>query len=200
MANPALWYLLDRSKPGLLLSTLVGIAGTVLLLALNPDMLPPPSFLPASSSASSSSRSSFSSSPSYDFSANSYSVFSVLPLLHWIRNALFPSATSSPLSSSRSSAHASAPTLSSSSAAAVAAAAASAGAAACSTLLQAADPNNNTLPSSNSPSSALSPTSLGPLLSTERVGAATWIASVLFCSCVCFGNIGRRLALSAERK
>jgi len=27
----------------------------------------------------------------------------------------------------------------------------------------------------------------------EYVGVATWIGSVLFCSCVCFGNIGRLL-------
>ncbi len=30
-------------------------------------------------------------------------------------------------------------------------------------------------------------------VSAESVGVGTWIASVLFCSCVCFGNIGRRL-------
>ncbi|KAI9788679.1 MAG: hypothetical protein M1816_006730 [Peltula sp. TS41687] len=29
----------------------------------------------------------------------------------------------------------------------------------------------------------------------DSIGVGTWIASVLFCSCVCFGNIGRRLAL-----
>lgn len=32
-------------------------------------------------------------------------------------------------------------------------------------------------------------------LGVESIGVGTWIASVLFCSCVCFGNIGRRLAL-----
>lgn len=31
------------------------------------------------------------------------------------------------------------------------------------------------------------------LVSQESVGVATWIASVLFVSCVCFGNVGRRL-------
>jgi Insulin-induced protein (INSIG) len=30
-------------------------------------------------------------------------------------------------------------------------------------------------------------------LSDEHIGVATWIGSVLFCSCVCFGNIGRLL-------
>lgn len=33
-------------------------------------------------------------------------------------------------------------------------------------------------------------------ISHGDVAVATWIASVLFCSCVCFGNIGRRLASS----
>lgn len=31
------------------------------------------------------------------------------------------------------------------------------------------------------------------IFSQESVGVATWIASVLFVSAVCFGNIGRRL-------
>ncbi|KAL9618828.1 MAG: hypothetical protein Q9160_006487 [Pyrenula sp. 1 TL-2023] len=33
-------------------------------------------------------------------------------------------------------------------------------------------------------------------ISHESVGRWTWIASVIFCSSICFGNIGRRLALS----
>lgn len=32
-------------------------------------------------------------------------------------------------------------------------------------------------------------------LSQEAVAVATWLASVLFSACVCFGNIGRQLAL-----
>ncbi|KAM7192784.1 putative insig domain containing protein [Naviculisporaceae sp. PSN 640] len=32
--------------------------------------------------------------------------------------------------------------------------------------------------------------------SQENIEAGVWILSVLFCSCVCFGNIGRRLALN----
>jgi len=35
-------------------------------------------------------------------------------------------------------------------------------------------------------------------VSVESFGVTVWIASVLFCSCVCFGNIGRRFA-SMER-
>ena len=39
---------------------------------------------------------------------------------------------------------------------------------------------------------------LSSFVSQETIGIWTWIASVLFCSCVCFGNIGRRLALSHQ--
>jgi Insulin-induced protein (INSIG) len=35
-------------------------------------------------------------------------------------------------------------------------------------------------------------------ISHEKIGVWTWIASVLFCSCVCFGNIGRRLSLTQQ--
>jgi len=44
LVNPVLWYLIDRSRPGLLLSTAVGATGTILLLASNPDMMPSPAF------------------------------------------------------------------------------------------------------------------------------------------------------------
>jgi Insulin-induced protein (INSIG) len=40
---------------------------------------------------------------------------------------------------------------------------------------------------------------IGGLVLKETVECGIWIVSVLFCSCVCFGNIGRRLALSGER-
>lgn len=33
------------------------------------------------------------------------------------------------------------------------------------------------------------------LISDENVVVFTWISSVLFCSTVCFGNVGRKLAL-----
>ncbi|KAM7197871.1 putative insig domain containing protein, partial [Rhypophila sp. PSN 637] len=36
----------------------------------------------------------------------------------------------------------------------------------------------------------------GWFASQENIEAGVWILSVLFCSCVCFGNIGRRLALN----
>lgn len=38
------------------------------------------------------------------------------------------------------------------------------------------------------------------LVSVESVGVSTWICSVLFCSCVCFGNIGRRLTWLEKRE
>jgi len=93
-----LWYLIDRSKPGFVLSATVGIAGTLILLGINPDIVPSPA----------------SPSPAAAYAhASSHGM---------VRNWL--------------------------------------------------------------------PTQ-------ERVGLWTWLASVLFCSCVCFGNIGRRLAFGA---
>jgi hypothetical protein len=41
---------------------------------------------------------------------------------------------------------------------------------------------------------------LGGYISRESVEGGIWIMSVLFCSCVCFGNIGRRLALSRGKR
>lgn len=38
------------------------------------------------------------------------------------------------------------------------------------------------------------------LISDESIGVGIWIASVLFCSSVCFGNIGRRLAGAPSRR
>ena len=36
------------------------------------------------------------------------------------------------------------------------------------------------------------------LFSHESIGLWTWIASVLFCSCLCFGNVGRWLTRVLE--
>jgi Insulin-induced protein (INSIG) len=99
LVNPVLWYLVDRSKSGFILSTVVGIAGTFALLGINPNILPSPAILP-----------------------------------HTVRFANI-------------SGH---------------------------------------------------EMGLDGLISEESIGVWTWIASVLFCSCVCFGNIGRRLALSQQ--
>lgn len=45
LTNPFLWYLLDRTTAGLLLSTSIGLFGTALLLAVNPDWIPAPTSL-----------------------------------------------------------------------------------------------------------------------------------------------------------
>lgn len=36
------------------------------------------------------------------------------------------------------------------------------------------------------------------MISYEELAVVTWVGSVLFCSCVCFGSIGRRLAVLDE--
>lgn len=103
LANPAIWFLVDRSPPGFILSTLVSLGGTGMLLGVNPALLPSPS--PRSISS--------------DRIGLSNHTANLQPL----QDDLV----------------------------------------------------------------------LG-LVSHETVGMATWIASVLFVSCVCFGNIGRKLA------
>jgi hypothetical protein len=107
LANPFLWYLLDRTTAGFTLSTAVGILGTSALLAINPALIPAPT-------------------DTYASPANYTAPFA----LRHIQQA-------------------------------------------------------RSIPEMQD--------ALGSLLSYERVGVATWIASVLFCSCVCFGNIGRLL-------
>jgi len=101
LVNPVLWYIIDRSKPGFLLSTIIGITGTAVLAASNSELVPQPATSPAAN---------------------------ITPEAHvgggrgeggiWVRS--------------------------------------------------------------------------------ESVAVWTWIASVLFCSCVCFGNVGRMLALRWE--
>jgi Insulin-induced protein (INSIG) len=43
LANPLLWYLVDRSKAGFAFSAAVGVVGTMILLLVKPDMVPLPS-------------------------------------------------------------------------------------------------------------------------------------------------------------
>lgn len=100
LANPALWFLIDRSPPGFILSTLVAIGGTAVLLGINPTLLPTP------------------------------------PPRHAINQHI----------------------------------------------------GNGTAFVGGNEELVLG------LFTHESVGVATWIASVLFVSCVCFGNIGRKLA------
>jgi len=104
LSNPAIWYLLDRTVPGFLLSTIVSLSGTGVLLSLNPDLIPAPQH----------------SAPAHGHG--------------YTGNA---------------------------------------------TLFQVRLPEEGDL--------------VAGLLRQESVGVATWIASVLFVSCICFGNIGRRL-------
>jgi len=97
LVNPVLWYLVDRSKPGFLLSMLIGLAGTAIAFGVNPEIVPSPA----------------TPSPRVGSMAN-------VSRNYGIHDGL---------------------------------------------------------------------------ISNESIGIGTWIASVLFCSSVCFGNIGRRLAL-----
>ncbi|KAK3048113.1 hypothetical protein LTR09_010452 [Extremus antarcticus] len=43
LANPALWYLIDRSPPGFILSSFFALVGTAVLLGINPALVPEPS-------------------------------------------------------------------------------------------------------------------------------------------------------------
>ncbi|KAL8700505.1 MAG: hypothetical protein Q9224_000938 [Gallowayella concinna] len=106
MVNPALWYLIDRSKPGFLLAAIVGVAGTAVLLGINPSIVPAP---PTSSPRA------LASSVGRKISGQEF--------------------------------------------------------------------DSNVM-----------------VMSNESIAVSTWIASVLFCSSVCFGNIGRRLALDRKSK
>ncbi|KKA27141.1 hypothetical protein TD95_000401 [Thielaviopsis punctulata] len=42
LVNPFLWYVIDRSAPGLVLSSLMGAAGTGVLMGVNPGIMPTP--------------------------------------------------------------------------------------------------------------------------------------------------------------
>ncbi|KAL4781184.1 insulin-induced protein-domain-containing protein [Aspergillus varians] len=101
LVNPVLWYLIDRTKTGFMLSTTLAIGGMGLLLGLKPDLIP----------------STESSAP-------------VIPSL------------------------------------------------------------NGTGPAST----------LAAGITQESIAVRTWVASVLFCACVCFGNIGRQLAIGSGRE
>ena len=117
LVNPVLWYLLDRSKPGFVISTIVGLTGTAILLGVNPNIVPSPA----------------------PHTTNSSSFSSLSQISNHTAYAARKSAAND---------------------------------------------------------SALGTDAiLMGLASAESIGVATWIASVLFCSSICFGNIGRKLAL-----
>ncbi|ORY16291.1 insulin-induced protein-domain-containing protein [Clohesyomyces aquaticus] len=100
LVNPALWYILDRSKPGLSFSLVVTSLLTSFIFLSNPDVLPSPA-LPATT-------------------------------------------------------------------------------------------NSTQLPSART---GVDQELFAGVVSYETLAVVTWVGSVLFCSCVCFGNIGRRLAV-----
>ncbi|KAF2266359.1 hypothetical protein CC78DRAFT_155549 [Lojkania enalia] len=108
LVNPALWYILDRSKPGLSFSLLVTSVLTSFIFLSNPDVLPSPA-LPATTNATH------------------------LP------------------SSARTGAQ-----------------------------------------------QQYQEELFAGVVSYENLAVVTWVGSVLFCSCVCFGSIGRRLAVLDE--
>ena len=101
LVNPALWYILDRSKPGLSFSLIITSVVTSFIFLSNPDVLPSPS-LPATTNGT--------RTPT--------------PAPIRVDEELFAG-----------------------------------------------------------------------MVSYENLAAVTWVGSVLFCSCVCFGSIGRRLAV-----
>lgn len=105
LANPFLWYLVDRTKPGFLLSAAVGLAGSILLMGINPDVMPAPS-LPS--------------------------------------------------------------------------------------------PLGGAWPGNASDAGDVDAAARGGVPRGGTVETGIWMVSVLFCSCVCFGNVGRRLALSRD--
>ncbi|KAL2182000.1 insulin-induced protein-domain-containing protein [Thermothelomyces heterothallicus CBS 202.75] len=131
LANPFLWYLIDRSKPGFLLSAAVGLGGAALLMGLDPQVMPAPTAAAASGGGG------------------------------WA-------------------------------------------AAVRDRLRRGGDINadNATAPGGAVPDGAgwdaAAGVLLGGLASRETIETGIWMLSVLFCSCVCFGNIGRRLALSSS--
>jgi hypothetical protein len=113
LVNPALWYILDRSKPGLSVSLTVTSILTSFIFLSNPDVLPSPS-LPATTNAT-----------------------------------------------------------------------------------QIPSMGSHTYPKGRSPP-VVTPELFAGMVSYENLAVVTWVGSVLFCSCVCFGSIGRRLAVLEE--
>lgn len=112
LVNPFLWYIVDRTRAGFALASAVGVAGTLVLIQLNPNYIQAPT--------------------------------------HMTFHSAHPSTSPYPSSSSE--------TVSSS-------------------------------------SSETGPQGTVLNVSYETLAVSAWLASVLFCSCVCFGNIGRKLAV-----
>ncbi|KAL2195490.1 insulin-induced protein-domain-containing protein [Corynascus similis CBS 632.67] len=132
LANPFLWYLIDRSKPGFLLSAAVGLAGSAVLMGLDPAVMPAPAGGLGSSSGASAA---MSGRGRWEAARDQ------------LRRSGGGNATAGTV----------------------------AGAQDLGVFL-----------------------SFCGLASQETIETGIWMLSVLFCSCVCFGNIGRRLALSSS--
>ncbi|KAF1945430.1 hypothetical protein EJ02DRAFT_419421 [Clathrospora elynae] len=115
LVNPALWYILDRSKPGLSFSLIVTSLATSFIFLSNPDVLPSPS-LPSTTNVTQPTQSSSSSSTTKE-----------IPHTAPVGQELFAG-----------------------------------------------------------------------MVSYDNLAVVTWVGSVMFCSCVCFGSIGRRLAVLEE--
>ncbi|KAI5928347.1 insulin-induced protein-domain-containing protein [Camillea tinctor] len=118
LVNPVLWFLIDRSVPGLLVSSIVGLVGSGTLMGLSPELVPIPTVVHSSSSAATASASSTSYGASFGLQNDSTNSIAGMPTI------------------------------------------------------------------------------LGGLASHETVATGIWMLNVLFCCCVCFGNIGRWLAVN----
>ncbi|KAL5342615.1 insulin-induced protein-domain-containing protein [Aspergillus crustosus] len=101
LVNPVLWYLIDRTKTGFILSTTLAVAGMGVLLGLKPDLIPS---------------------------------------------------------------------------------------------------TEQTAPAIPSLNGTGAESTIASVVTQESVAVRTWVASVLFCACVCFGNIGRQLAIGVSRE
>ena len=115
LVNPLLWWLIDRSKVGFILSAAVGLVGSIFLLGVTPGLMPsPPAHL----------------------------VY--FPGGIWGASVSFN------------------------------------------------DSAEDSIAAVGTPEPA--PFPLAGIATQETVEMGMWTLSVLFCSCLCFGNIGRRLA------
>ncbi|KAI1505544.1 insulin-induced protein-domain-containing protein [Biscogniauxia marginata] len=110
LVNPVLWFLIDRSIPGFLVSSIVGLAGSGVLMGLSPEMVPIPTIVHSSAAYGT----------------------------HGLQN-------------------------------------------------ESASGGGNHVDGTPI---------LGGLASQETVATGIWLLNVLFCCCVCFGNIGRWLAVN----
>ncbi|KAH6841144.1 insulin-induced protein-domain-containing protein [Chaetomium sp. MPI-CAGE-AT-0009] len=130
LANPFLWYLIDRSKPGFLLSAAVGLAGSAVLMNLGPGVMPAPA--------------------------------SAVGLVQGVGVGV------------------------------------GAGLGGVNVTTGGTTSSGGGVGGWVDGEAGRGGGALGGLASQETIETSIWMLSVLFCSCVCFGNIGRRLALTSS--